>query len=180
MRMNLNLAEAITMVEGSNGVFTGSLNYNALPEYGVSYTYQITATVIDAQSQQSVETKNISFNKIDDVSPTATLALVEGLVGGVKNMSTALNNDNVLYVELDVNENTTLALSNNPTLTLLGSGAQVSLATFTQSGTGPSGRYRYQIVLDKNDYQFTNLEAGFDQGTRIANESVKLVRVRVK
>uniref|UniRef100_A0A6C0LJW8 Cadherin domain-containing protein n=1 Tax=viral metagenome TaxID=1070528 RepID=A0A6C0LJW8_9ZZZZ len=165
---------AITMVEGSNGVFTGSLNYNALPEYGVSYTYQITATVIDAQSQQSVETKNISFNKIDDVSPTATLALVEGLVGGVKNMSTALNNDNVLYVELDVNENTTLALSNNPTLTLLGSGAQVSLATFTQSGTGPSGRYRYQIVLDKNDYQFTNLEAGFDQGTRIANESVKL------
>jgi hypothetical protein len=167
-------APVITMTEGNNGIFTGSLSYNALPEYGVAYTYQITATVTDAQSQQSVETKNISFNKLDDISPTASLALVEGLVGGVKSMSTASNNDNVIYLELDVNENTILALSNNPTLSLLGSGAQTTLVNFAPSGSGASGRYRYQISLDKSDYQFTNLKAGFDQGSRIANESVKL------
>ena len=167
-------APTITMTDQGSGVFTGSLNYSSLPEYGVAYTYQITATVSDAQGQTTVETKNISFNKLDDVSPTASLALVDGLVGGVLSMSTADIVDNVIYVELDVDENTTLALSNGPVLSLNGPGATVTLVEFTPSGTGPTGRYRYQVVLDKNDYQFTNLEAGFDQGSRIASESVKM------
>ena len=170
-------APLIAMVHQGAGVYLGSVNYSQLPEYGTAFTYQFTASVTDSQGQSTVETKNISFNKLDDISPTAVLSKVEGLENGdsLKRMSSAALNDNKVYVELDVNENTTLALSLAPTLSLNGTGT-ITLQEFTPSGSGASGKYRYQIALDKNDYQYTNIESGvtYDQGSKITQESLKL------
>ena len=173
-------APTITMREVPNSnpkSFVGDVGYTNLPEYGVAYTYQFKARVTDTQGNITQQTKNVTFRKLDDVKPIAVLGSVEGLVGNnprIKSMSTALNNDNKVDVEVEVNENTSVALESQPKLTLLGPNGTATLVEVRPSGTGPSGTYRFEIALSKDDYQFHNLEAAFNQGSRIVTESIKL------
>ena len=177
--INANGSPEIELVEQESGTFTGFIGYDRLPNYGTSHTYTMRASARDTQDNVVTRDKIFAIKKLDNVNPKATFISVTGLVenGTKKIMSSAVNNDNMITVEIEVNENSGILLTGNgvPKPVMQGPGATFERVSFSGGGVqGGNGRQRFNIYLDKADYKYTNIADGVyhDQGSLLTSESI--------